>query len=220
MEYTQKQFNLDLNNAAMPHLESREHFQAFYDILGAGAAKSVQYPASRMSWVKPKPGARILELGCSAGYNIVKWLEDDWNCSVIGIDVSIAAIGETARRITSLPDEAKARVCLRQAFIEDVGDLSLGLFSDVVLTETLEHVQAPLPVLDVAWSAVAPGGTLWITVPSRRWGNYSHVRGIRAATLASMLQDVGVDVIEIVEIDEVKHQGEGLTRARVIKQES
>lgn len=215
--YTEAQYNADLNNADMPHLETDKRFKAFYDMLGAGPAKDVQYPA-RMKWVIPKPGAHILELGCSSGYNIVKWLENDRGCSVVGVDVSQAAIGETVRRITQLPTQASMRVSIFETRIEDAPHIVCGLFTDVVLTETLEHVQDPLPVLQVAWGFVASGGTLWITVPSRRWGNYSHVRGIRAATLSSMLQDVGVDVTEIAAIDEVKHQGERLTRAKVIRQ--
>ncbi len=216
--YTQEQYNADLNNADTPHLSDKKRFKAFYDELGAGPAKDVKYPMSRMSWVAPKPGGTILELGCSSGYNLVYWLEHDWDCRVVGVDVSRTAIGETLHRLTKLPDQVTARASVFESFIEDAPRLVHGRFTDVVLTETLEHVQDPTPVLQVAWDYVAPGGSLWVTVPSRRWGNYSHVRGIRAATLASMLQDVGVDVIEIAAIDEVKHQGEYLTRARVIRQ--
>ena len=218
-DYTQDQYFEDLENPKVPHVESREHFKAFYNELGKGPAKDVKYPA-RMNWVTPGAGARILELGCSAGYNVVKWLTDDPDCTVGAVDVSASAIHETIRRIKELPMDAQSRVGIFEMFIEDAHEHIHGTFDDVVLTEVLEHVQDPMPVLESAWGFVRKGGTLWVTTPSRRWGNYSHVRGIRAATLASMLQDVGVDVFDIVEIEEVRMQGECLTRARVVRQES
>lgn len=217
--YSQDQYFKDLEDPQSPHLESREHFKAFYDELGKGPAKYIEYPA-RMNWVTPSHGARIIELGCSSGYNVVKWLADDPYCSVVAVDVSSSAVHETIRRIKELPEEAKMRVGVFETFIEDAHEYIHGTFDDVVLTEVLEHVQDPMPVLESAWAFVGRGGTLWVTTPSRRWGNFSHVRGIRAATLASMLQDVGVDVFDIAEIEEVRYEGECLTRARVVRQES
>jgi len=217
--YSQGQYFEDLEDPKVPHLETREHFKAFYDELGKGPAKDIEYPA-RMNWVTPGSGSRIIELGCSAGYNVVKWLTDDHECSVVAVDVSSSAIHETVSRIGELPTEAQMRVAVFEAFIEDAHEHISGAFDDVVLTEVLEHVQDPMPILESAWAFVRQGGTLWITTPSRRWGNYSHVRGIRAATLASMLQDIGVDVFDIVEIEEVHSEGECLTRSRIVRRES
>jgi len=218
--YTDEEYQNDLQNPEMPHLDSADRFKAFYEKLAEGSAKDIQYPASRMNWVKIEPEASIIELGCQSGYNVVRWLQQHPSCTVVAVDVSGRMLTNTMARVKAeLPSYIQDNVSYVESFIEELPKL-LWLqprFSDVVLTETLEHVQDPQKCLEVAWWLVRPGGTLWITTPTRRWGNYSHVRGIRAATLASMVQDVGVDVAWIEEIDEVPHQGEPITRARIVK---
>ncbi len=217
--YTEEDYESDLSNPGVPHLENREHFSAFYEALGNGPAKDVKYPKHRMGWITPPKGASILELGCAAGYNLVHWLEEDRSCSVTGVDLSLSAIAEASRRIGAMDKSvnAPARACLFQSFIEDAPQIIIGRFSDVVLTEVLEHVQDPQPVIDVAWGFVADGGRLWITVPSNRWGNYSHVRGVGKGELKKMLEKAGVtgDMIELLEQEKV--QGQPLTKAKIVK---
>lgn len=214
MNYSSKQYESDLNDPEMPHLESRERFRAFYDELGKGPAQSVEYPAHRMSWVKFPHPARVLELGCHTGYNLIHWAKQHPETECVGVDISQTMLANAANRIKEA--QLENRIELVESFIEDyVPDRT---FTDVVLTETLEHVQDAQAVLDAVVPMLRPGTALWITVPSRRWGNYSHVRGIRAMTLAAMLQQAGLDVAEIEAIDERRVQGEDLTRCYVVKQ--
>lgn len=192
MNYSEQDYQSDLKNPEMIHLDSRERFQSFYQQCSFGIAKDIKYVPERMNWIEFGPNARIIELGCCSGQNVVEWLTRYPDSTMMLVDVAQGFIDETRRRVeqAGLQDRASYHV----GFIEDLpaGDVAEN-YTDVVLTETLEHVQDPLPVLEVAWSLVAPGGNLWITVPSFRIGTFSHVRGINATQLGEMLQEIGAE---------------------------
>jgi 2-polyprenyl-3-methyl-5-hydroxy-6-metoxy-1,4-benzoquinol methylase len=211
MEYGDAEFKADLEDPEFGHTESRERFQAFYNELGLGPARLVEYPV-RMNWVQIREGANVLELGCHNGYNLVRWATT-LNATCVGVDISEPLL-EIARQ-RCIQDEVVDKVKLVKSFIEDYE--TTESFTDIVLTETLEHVQEAQEVVNKAVQLMGEGTRLWITVPTRRWGNSSHVRGIRAGTLSSMLQDAGLDVSELIKIEEVMHQGEYLTRCLAVK---
>lgn len=194
-------------------MESRSRFRAFYDELGKGPAQSVRYPAGRMAWVKLSHPAKVLELGCHNGYNLRHWAKMHPETECVGVDISDSLLEIAAYR--TMQEGLDDRVTYVNSFIEDYQPDQD--FTDIVLTETLEHVQDAQETINATVAMLKPGMALWITVPSRRWGNYSHVRGIRAATLASMLQNAGLDVAEIEAIDEIPHEGQDLTRCYVVK---
>ena len=193
MEYTKEDYKADLNNPEMPHLKSRERFNKFYDHLGAGEqALAVQYPAHRMDWIKPTKGGLILELGCHAGYDIVKWLTEDKEAQAVGIDISEPLLKEASERCKAAG--IVDRVSLYKAFIEDLPKHSIGknlMPTDIVLTETLEHVQDPLAVLKATKHFMVFDTSLWISVPNHRWGNFSHVRGLNSEQLTKLLEEAG-----------------------------
>jgi cyclopropane fatty-acyl-phospholipid synthase-like methyltransferase len=167
-----------------------------------------------MGWVDIDHPSNILELGCHNGYNLIYWANQHPETTAVGVDISTPLLRKARERIheAGIAD----RVVVFDSYIEDFQ--SPPDITDIVLTETLEHVQDAQAVLNAVEPMVEPGVNLWITVPSNRWGNYSHVRGIRAATLASMLQDAGFDVADIKFIDERRVQGENLTRCLVRRQ--
>lgn len=189
MRYGEPDYQKDLLDPSMPHLQSRERFKAFYEHLANGPAKDVQYPAQRMGFVTPSLGGNLLELGCHVAYNLIYWTALDQTLMVTGVDVSSTMLDHARRRIEVLPSSQASRISLIQSFIEDF--TSGDTYTDVVLTETLEHVQDPLPVIGQAVRLMSPDTVLWISTPSRRWGNYSHVRGIGQAEMGKMLADAG-----------------------------
>jgi len=215
MAYSNKDYQSDLSNPDMLHLKTRKRFQAFYDQCALGLAKHIKYEAERMNWISFRPNSRLIELGCCSGQNVVEWLSRYPTLRYTAVDVSQGFVDETKRRV----EEAGFgdRVVYHVGFIEDLpgGNVS-GTYTDVVLTETLEHVQNPLPVLKVAWSLVSDGGNLWITVPSRRVGTYSHVRGIAPKELRVLLTKAGIG--EVLLLDKVSDRSTGLaTRCHVTK---
>ena len=204
MEYTREDYEKDLVDPKMPHLKDKARFLAFYEMLGSDEpALSVQYPCHRMNWVKPKKGGLILVLGCHAGYDLVKWLLSDKKAFAIGVDISKSILEEAQRRLDKAGVSKNA--LLVKSFIEDLpkypptfkredekaGRLNMEHITDIVLTETLEHVQEPVSVLSVAKWFMSEGSTLWISVPNHRWGNFSHARGINSEELLVMLYKVG-----------------------------
>jgi SAM-dependent methyltransferase len=216
VNYTSEDYQRDLNDPEMPHLASRERFEAFYDELAKGPAKRVTYPAHRMDWIELTKGGWVIELGCHVGYDLIHWTTQDPNLIAWGVDVSQNMIAEARERISTLPPSQQRRIELSRLFIEDIimGAVLVGAPegheepTDVVLTETLEHVQDPIPVLAKAVE-IARSGTLWITVPQTRWGNYSHVRGINPEQLGEMLREVGANPNGEI------WTGNGLTYAKV-----
>lgn len=207
--YTKSQYQKDLHDPSLPHLKDPDRFKSFYEHLGRGAAKNVQYSASRTDWITPKPKSTLLELGCHVGYNLIHWVQVDPLAWVTGVDISSSMIEEAERRRSELPINESSRITLIRDDIETMNHV--GFFDDVVLTETLEHVRDPKVVLQRAVDHMALGGNLWITVPTHRWGNYSHVRGIRAGLLSGMLLDVGIKIDNIFLIREKNHKGQLLT---------
>ena len=189
MSYSKRDFEQDLADPEMPHIRSREHFEAFYDQLALGEARKVTYPAHRMDWISLTKGGWVIELGCHVGYDLVHWLYQDPELTAWGVDVSQNMLAEADRRL--MQSHPGKRWVLLHSFIEDLEVPSNAhQITDVVLTETLEHVQDPHPVLAKAVE-LAHYGTLWITVPQTRWGNFSHVRGISTDEMWEMLRSAG-----------------------------
>lgn len=149
-----------------------------------GPREALEFPA-RCVWqqVRPVPGARALELGCSVGracFELSKFCDQ-----VVGIDFSHSFIQE-ARRLAeegtasfSFPDEGElrghARVELDQEFRRrvvsfEVGDATalradLGGFDIVLAANLLCRVPDPEAVLRRFPDLVKAGGQLVITSP-------------------------------------------------------
>jgi len=199
--YTHEQFRRDLENPNLVHLNSREHFKAFYEELGKMPEQEKQcYLRERMDFVKPE--GRLLELGCHNGFNLVHYALQGFN--ITGVDVSETLIAAARQRMNASHPYVKKKIKLFCGFIEDFE--SDELYDTIIITEVLEHCIDPLAILKKAKTLLARGGKIYITSPSSKWGNSSHVRGVSPAQLREWLEAVGLNVELCEDIG-------GLTRA-------
>jgi SAM-dependent methyltransferase len=120
-------------------------------------------------FVRPEGTARVLEVGCGYGRNLVA-LSALPRCAVVGCDVSRDELDRAAReRLAPLPGERRARVALvrqepyRLPFADSTFDL-------VVLWQVLEHVfgaEAKRRVLAECTRVLRPGGHLLVETPNQ-----------------------------------------------------
>jgi len=182
MTYTKEDFLKDLEDVNVPHIKDKERFKNFYEELGKDSAQEGQkYLGMRMDFVVPN--GKIIELGCHIGFNLIQWARKGFEC--VGVDVSEHLIKLAKDKIELEPEEVQKRITLVNGFIEDLE--AKEVFDTVVLTETLEHVINPLVVLKKAVEFLKPDGLIYITVPSKRFGNTSHVRGINQSQMLDLL---------------------------------
>ncbi len=122
----------------------------------------------------PKPGERILEVGCGGGHVLRRFPE----CDLVGVDVSGAVLKKAKANL------AGYRVELRKGMLDKVG-LEPASFDGVICTEVLEHIERPEPVLEQIRDLVKPSGRLVITFPNDHLINFAKraVRGMRLADL-------------------------------------
>lgn len=100
-------------------------------------------------------GARVLDLGCGAGYGSV-YLHSAGAAIVLGLDLDPRNIRYAKRHSRS--------VQFRQADAEHLPP-NLGTFDLIVASNVLEHVHEVTRVLDRLQDLLAPGGRLVVAVP-------------------------------------------------------
>ena len=101
---------------------------------------------------------RVLDIACGVGYGSQLLAQQHAGISVLGVDVSEAAIGY-ARAHYSAPN-VEFRVSDALAFEDRDG------FDSIVSLETVEHVEAPGALLSHLSSLLRPGGVLVASVPT------------------------------------------------------
>lgn len=193
MKYTRKDFLNDLQDVNIPHIKDRERYKNFYEELGRDFIDTNVDQKDlnlRMDFVIPK--GKILELGCHAGINLIDWARKGFEC--VGVDISESLIELGKKKIALEPEEVQKRISFINSFIEDLEVKEL--FDTIVLTETLEHVIDPLLVLKKATDFLKPDGLIYITVPSKRFGNASHVRGINQAQMMDLLSQTDLKHVQ------------------------
>lgn len=129
-------------------------------------------------------GKRVLDAGCGDGYGtslLAKVAE-----RAVGVDREVAAI-ERAR-------ERYRRVNLRYEvrLLDQIDELGEP-FDVVCHFQVIEHLNDPLPFLQVAYRVLVPGGRLLVTTPNRRMTrveNPYHVHEYVAEELKEMLHRV------------------------------
>lgn len=102
----------------------------------------------------------VLDLGCGSGYGTARTAA--WGSSVIGVDVSAAAVAYARRHyqadnLTFEQVSAGARL-----------PFSEQTFDTVLSFQVIEHVVDPVRYLEEAKRVLRPGGTLVLVTPDRR----------------------------------------------------
>lgn len=111
---------------------------------------------------------RVLDLGCGQGQLVGALLARSRVTEVVGVDVSVRALNEAARRLRleRMPERQAERVKLTQGSLA-YSDVRLKGYDAAVLSEVVEHVDPPrLPALEHAVFGTARPGAVVVTTPN------------------------------------------------------
>lgn len=148
----------------MPDLRSILAIPAAYRLFGRVVGGSGSRVSFVRDHVKPRPGDRILDVGCGPG-SLLPYLPE---CEYVGVDLDPAYI---AAAKAAFPD----RGTFRCEPAETVADLEPGSFDRVIASGLLHHLtdDEALGTLRVARRALRPGGRFvsldGCFVPGQHW---------------------------------------------------
>ncbi|WP_380872952.1 methyltransferase [Sphingomonas sp. DBB INV C78] len=111
---------------------------------------------------RPKPGARILEVGCGTGSNI-RMLQHYGTVDAIEPD-------DQARALTT----ERTGVAVKGGLLPDGVALEDGAYDLIVLLDVLEHIPGDREALASLVAKLKPGGKILVTVPASPWMWSSH----------------------------------------------
>lgn len=141
-----------------------------------------------------KPGARVLEVGCSDGRTLLELQK--LGMSVYGIEPDLEKVGAAIERGVEAACEtldAAAR-----------GGFEAGQWDAVIAFHVLEHFPDPLASLAQMRTMLKPGGQVWVEVPNvlapglplvNHW-QWVHVYDFSADTLRALLTRAGLDGVK------------------------
>lgn len=189
--YTREDYLSDCKNPDMIHIKDKERFKLFYEELGNDPKqKAQQVVKKRIEFIVPV--GNIIELGCHVGFNLIHYAK--MGHTITGVDISSTLLREATDRLKKESEEIKNRISLIHSDILDIDVCTLGKFDTVILTETLEHVIEPYPIILKAKELLKPGGKIYIAAPSIRIGTYSHVRGVTEEYLKVVGDEIGLNM--------------------------
>jgi SAM-dependent methyltransferase len=163
---------------------SRETFDAHYDENGAyetgeeyeaqqgGHPRLTEFHQSRVKrtltqWLEPEAGHVILDVGCGAGWFLLK-LKERYDARGLpvrsfGVDASRAQLANLARKTARerIPDVFAVLANAERLPFPD------GAFDVVVSSEALEQIERPLFAIQEMARVLKPGGQLLVSMPSR-----------------------------------------------------
>lgn len=125
----------------------------------AGMAVATNYADWTYSLFKDRVQGAVLEVGCGIGTFTRRIVNAPGVTRVVSIDISEAAVARCRAAVTS------PILDLRTADVRDVE----GRFDLVVCMNVLEHIEDDRGALGHMLGLVAPGGTLFLLVPSHQW---------------------------------------------------
>ena len=111
---------------------------------------------------------RVLDLGCGQGQLVGALLKDVRFTEIVGVDVSVRALNEAARRLRleRMGERQSTRVTLLQGSLAYT-DARLKGYDAAVLSEVIEHLDLPrLPALEYAVFGAARPATVIVTTPN------------------------------------------------------
>ncbi|WP_432586439.1 3' terminal RNA ribose 2'-O-methyltransferase Hen1 [Streptomyces sp. HD1123-B1] len=129
---------------------------------------AVQRREAILEALRGTESARVLDLGCGQGQLLVALLKDVRFTEIVGVDVSMRALNETARRLRldRMSERQSARLKLMQGSLAYT-DSRLRGYDAAVLCEVIEHVDPPrLPALEYAVFGAARPRAVVLTTPN------------------------------------------------------
>jgi SAM-dependent methyltransferase len=143
-----------------------------YDEIADKIVMPQKFYEACLDLVGQAPSGRVLDIGCGQGFLLKAFKERFSGKKVFGCDHSLelcrrASAGIGSKTVT----EADAR---RAPY-------KRSSFSLVMMTEVLEHVEAPEVVLKELHGIIEPGGLLLLSVPNREWLRYERYLKKRSA---------------------------------------
>lgn len=113
--------------------------------------------------MKPKPDARVIEVGCGTARNLIKIAAAYPTVRLYGLDASAAMLATAEKAIARA--RLTGRIKLVQAYAED---LSPGLFGEgapfdeIVFSYSLSMIPDWKQALKSAQAALSPDGKIWV----------------------------------------------------------
>jgi 2-polyprenyl-3-methyl-5-hydroxy-6-metoxy-1,4-benzoquinol methylase len=149
---------------------------------------------------KVPPNTRVLDIGCNSG-GLGRRLMAEKGCQMYGVDISPKLV-------------ERAREKGYEAYAGPAEDLRYedGFFDVVVVSELLEHVHDPRPILEQAARVLKPGGMVLGDVPTEqgKWGHETiddHEFHARVFTRES-LRDLLAEYFRVEYVDGAPREGE------------
>ena len=138
--------------------------------------------------VKPRSGARILEIGCGTGHNLAMLARYG--------EVDAVELDEAARAVAS----QRLGRPVGSAHLPELPGVPEAYYDLVALLDVLEHIEDDQAALRAIAKRLKPGGAILITVPSFQWMwsahdvvNHHH-RRYSKATLRRAIEEAGLSV--------------------------
>ncbi|MGW8783267.1 3' terminal RNA ribose 2'-O-methyltransferase Hen1 [Streptomyces sp. NPDC055796] len=146
--------------------------EEFDNAVGEAEEKPVPLAVQRreaiLGALRAAGAARVLDLGCGQGQLVQALLKEPAFTEIVGVDVSMRALGMAAKRLRleRMGEKQSSRVQLLQGSLAYT-DKRLAGYDAAVLSEVIEHLDLPrLPALEYAVFGAARPRTVLVTTPN------------------------------------------------------